>query len=203
MIRNIVFDLGRVLVDFEPLLCMQKLGFSEEAVKAFRKEIFPGLWEACDQYPYGYDEIRDLFRSKVPGFEKEVDLLWENLPVITGSRMYAETWIRELKRRGYRVYILSNYGKQSFRINSPYYEFLPLADGAVLSYEVEMLKPDPGIYRALCEKYGLKPEESVFIDDREENTAAAGALGFRTVTFVSYEQAWDELEALFGKEKND
>jgi putative hydrolase of the HAD superfamily len=195
-IKNIVFDLGGVLVDFDPDKCMKILGFSEEAVAAFHAHIFPDLWEACDKYPYEDDEIRALFKQHVPGYEREVDLLWDHLPVITGVRPYADGWLRSLKEEGYRIYILSNYGKNSFAINSPTYDFLKYADGMVISYQICELKPDREIYEYLFRKYGLKAEESVFIDDRQINIDGAIRCNMQGILFENYEDANDALRRL-------
>ena len=84
MIRNIIFDLGGVLVDFHPAEGMKKLGFSKETAAIFHENIFSKLWELCDRNPLSDDEIRNLFKSRVKGFEREVDLLWDNITEVTG-----------------------------------------------------------------------------------------------------------------------
>lgn len=199
MINTVVFDLGKVLVDFHPLEGMRKLGFSKEVITRFQNAVFSGLWEQCDARPIGNEEIRDLFKQAVPGLEKEVDILWDHITVVTDVYEYSCEWISDLKKRGYRVFILSNYGQQSFRMNSRTYPFLADVDGMVISYQVEMVKPDRGIYLCLLEKYGLKPDEAVFIDDRKKNVDGAVACGFAGIVFRSYEQAKRELENLLGK----
>ena len=197
-IRNVVFDIGGVLADFRPERLMEALGFSEEAKEAFRREIFGRVWLDCDRIPYGDGEIRALFKAAVPGFEAEVDCLWDGLAPITCEMPYAQEWLRSLKARGFRIYILSNYGRRSYEINSPRYGFLSLADGALISYEVRQLKPEPEIYMSLCARFGLRPEESVFIDDVPANVEAAERLGFAGIVFATYESAAAGLEALIG-----
>lgn len=196
MIRSVVFDLGKVLVEFHPIEGMRKLGFSQEVIERFQKNIFSGLWEQCDARPIGNREIRELFKRAVPGLEREVDFLWDHIRVVTGVYEYSHSWILDLKRRGYRVFILSNYGQQSFEANKKIYPFLADVDGIVVSYQVEMVKPNPEIYRYLTTKYGILPEEAVFLDDRKENVAAAIACGFSGILFESYKQAREELEKL-------
>ncbi|MBP5225572.1 MAG: HAD-IA family hydrolase [Lachnospiraceae bacterium] len=195
-VRNVVFDLGKVLVDFEPERCMETLGFSEDAKNAFREKIFPAVWEECDLIPYGDTEVRERFKSCLPGFEAEVDRLWDDPTSITREYAYAADWIRDLKAKGLNVYILSNYGRRAFEINSVRYGFLPLTDGQVISYDVQCVKPAPEIFRILCERFGVIPEESVFIDDREENVAAAEAMGFQGIVFKDFEAAKERLERM-------
>ena len=109
---------------------------------------------------------------------------------------YSYDWIKNLKAQGYQVYLLSNYGRTSFEAARDHsrLSFLPLVDGGVISYEVQIVKPEPGIYQALLKKYNLKAEECVFLDDRTENIEAALALGFHGIVVKSHEQAVQELE---------
>ena len=199
MIRNIIFDIGGVLADFEPERLMTVLGFSGEAKEVFREKIFRGLWPACDRTPYSEEEISALFKAAVPGFEEEVDRMWDGIAPITREQPYAAQWLRDLKQRGFHVYILSNYGSCSFALNSPRYSFLPLADGKLISYEVQLLKPEPEIYRCLCERFGLKPEECVFIDDVPANVEGARGLGFAGIVFTGYEDASAQLDSILDR----
>ncbi len=196
MINTVIFDLGKVLVDFHPVEGMKKLGFSKEAIEIFCEKIFPEFWEECDKRPISDEEIRRIFKERLPGFEEEVDTLWDNLPVVTGLYDYSCEWVHDLKERGYRIYILSNFGQRAFEINSQVYTFLKDVDGKVVSYEVCMTKPDPEIYNFLAKKYGINPTEAVFIDDRKINVDGAIACGFKSILFENYEQAKDELERM-------
>ena len=196
IIRNVIFDLGGVLVDFVPERCMESLGFSEKAREAFRRSIFPSLWEYCDRVPYGEAEIRALFKAHVPGFEKEVDRLWDSLSDITRVMPYTDAWLSSLRERGLRLYVLSNYGRRAFEMSEPGYAFLSRMDGRLISYEIEKIKPEPEIFLELCRRYGLQPEESVFLDDRKANIEEARKLGFRGIVFESYEQASASLNEM-------
>lgn len=195
-IKNIIFDLGGVLVDFHPKQGMKDMGMTEEAISQFEKHIFSGLWEECDKIPYEMDEIKTLFKSHVVGYEKEVELLWDNLWKVTSVYPYTEKWLRQLKDRGYHLYVLSNYGKCSFEINSKIYDFLKYFDGKVVSYEVKEVKPDARIYEILLEKYHLNREECVFIDDRFVNVEGAKKCGIKGLQFTTYEKTSKELNKL-------
>lgn len=144
-------------------------------------------------------EIRNLFKSRVKGFEREVDLLWDNITAVTGVYDYSCDWIKSLKKRGFRLYVLSNFGQQAFETNSKLYTFLNDMDGKVVSYEIGYIKPEPEIYRHLFEKYGLNPSESVFIDDRMINVDGAEQCGMKGICFKNYEQAAGELEHMISE----
>ena len=196
MIKNIVFDLGKVLVDFHPTEGMKKMGFSKEAINCFEKNIFSGLWEECDRNPLGDKEIRALFKQRVKGYEREVDMLWDNLWDVTGVYAYSHEWILSLKKRGYKVFILSNFGQRSFEINSHLYTFLEDVDGLLISYEIGKIKPEPEIYEALLERYSFSAKESVFIDDRKINVDAAILCGMKGIVFDGYEKTQQKLNRL-------
>ena len=198
MTDTVIFDLGKVLVDFHPEFGMRQLGFSKEAVEAFMNNIFPTVWETVDARPYSDEEVRRLFKEYVAGFEREVDLLWsgDNAQKLTGVYDYSENWIKSLKDKGYKVYVLSNFGQRFFEINSKMYHFLDYIDGKVISYEVSMVKPDLGIYKCLADKYSIIPQNAVFIDDRKANIDAAVEFGFKGIVFESYAQANEELEKI-------
>lgn len=198
MIDTVVFDLGKVLVDFHPQKAMEELGFFADAIQAMNKGIFSGLWEACDEHPISNEDIRKLFKKHVPGFEKEVDLLWDNITKVTGVYDYSYEWLESLKKRGLKIYILSNFGEQAFKINSQLYDFLELTDGRVVSYDVSLVKPDPQIYDCLCKKYSIDPTKAVFIDDRQVNIDGAIKYGMQGILFTDYKTVSKKLDEIIG-----
>ena len=105
-------------------------------------------------------------------------------------------WVKALKERGYRLYVLSNYGEYLFLKSKDRLDFMPYMDGAVISYQIQMIKPDQEIYEYILNKYGLLPEESVFIDDRPENVEGAKLIGMNGILFEDFEQASGELEKM-------
>ncbi|MCD7835796.1 MAG: HAD family phosphatase [Lachnospiraceae bacterium] len=193
MTDTVIFDLGRVLVEFQPVEGMRRLGFTDEQIKVISEKIFSGLWEECDRIPYSDNEIRRLFKSRLPGMEALVDRMWDNVTVFTDVYPYSRKWLQSLKDMGLKIYILSNYGKQAFEVNSKKYDFLELADGMVISYQVELVKPELQIYEILLEKYGIERQNAVFIDDRQLNIDGARAVGMKAILFENYEKTSAEL----------
>lgn len=197
MIKNIIFDVGMVLVDFRWRGLMQDLGFSEETIEKLGKElVMSPMWNELDLGIKPEEEVIENMRRKLPGYEKETKLFFDHLEDIVESYPYAKGWIAALKERGYQVYLLSNYPKSLFTLHTKTkFTFLEPLDGKVVSGFVKMAKPDEKIYQLLLETYGLKPKECVFIDDRAENIAAAKAVGMEGIVFIDYETAKQELES--------
>ena len=104
--------------------------------------------------------------------------------------------MRDLKKKGYKVYILSNFSEFGFNRVKDTFDFLPYADGALISYEVKLVKPDRKIYETLCERFDITPENAVFLDDNAKNTKAAREFGLHAITVENKEQTDRDLHAL-------
>lgn len=197
MIDTIIFDLGGVLVDFHPYDGFRELGISEDAIEAFKNNIIlGGVWETCDKYAYSDSEIRNLFKENMKGFETEVDRMWDNITVVTSVKPYTDKWLDELRSKGLKLYVLSNYGKCSFEANSKTYPFLSKMDGMLISYQIEEVKPEPQIYEYLLNKYNIDRKTAVFIDDRIENVNGAIAVGLNGLLFSDYETVNEKLNEM-------
>ena len=200
MIRNIIFDIGNVLAGFRWAELFKELGFTGEAFDriAAATVLHPTMWNEFDRSVMSDEEIIAGCMKQAPEYEKEIQLMFSKTELLVEEYEHSKQWIQELKEQGYRVYLLSNYGKTSFEAarDNGRLSFLSLVDGAVISYEVKIVKPEQGIYMALLEKYNLKAEECVFLDDKTENIEAAKKLGFHGIVVQSGEQAKKELEEL-------
>lgn len=195
MIRNIIFDVGKVLVSYEPDAYMQRLGISKENQKKINEAMFQNeLWDISDQGLGTPDEFLQKFIAGAPELADEITKIHKTVGNTVELFPYAMEWILDLKARGYHVYILSNYSENMLDQTKDKLKFLPLMDGVVFSYKIKKMKPDPEIYEYLCDEYWLEPEESVFIDDRPVNIKGAETCGIHGIVFRSYEQAKKELD---------
>ena len=104
--------------------------------------------------------------------------------------------LRELQAKGYRVLALSNWSAETFPLARSRYPILAAFEGVVVSGQEGMIKPDPAIYRLLCDRYRIAPERAVFIDDSLRNVAAARAFGMQAIHFRSPLQLRDALVSL-------
>lgn len=200
MIRNIVFDIGNVLAYFRWKDLFQELGFTGEKFDriAAATILHPTMWPEFDRSLMSDEEIISRCVEREPGYESEIRMIFERTECLIEEYDYSYSWLKDLKERGYKIYLLSNYGKTSFEaaVTHGRFSFLPLTDGSVISYEVKIVKPEPGIYEALMEKYDLVPEECVFLDDREDNVETALKLGFHGIVVDSFEQAKEGLNSI-------
>ncbi len=198
MIQNIIFDIGNVLASFRWQDLFKDLGFTGEKFNriAAATVLHPTMWNEFDRSLMRDEEIIAKCIERAPEYEQEIRLIFTKTELLVEEYAHSFEWINGLKDQGYHVYLLSNYGRTSFEAARDHgrLSFLPLVDGGVISYEVQIVKPEPGIYTALLNKYKLKAEECVFLDDRAENIAAAEALGFHGIVVESYKQAAEALQ---------
>lgn len=204
MIRNIIFDIGNVLASFRWRDLFKDLGFTGEKFDRISAAtvLHPTMWNEFDRSQMSDEEIIAKCIERAPEYESEIRLIFTQTELLVEEYAYSFDWINGLKEQGYKVYLLSNYGKTSFEAAKEHgrLSFLPLVDGGVISYEVQIVKPEPEIYKALLNKYNLKAEECVFLDDRRDNIEAAKAIGIYGIVVENGEQAQKALEDLL-KEK--
>lgn len=195
MISNIIFDVGKVLVSYDPDGYMKGLGLDEATRERVNAAMFRHpLWLDADQGLRSPEKFLQAFMEHDPEISETIRRVYESMGGTIELFDYAQEWISELKERGYHVYILSNYSEYMFRQTKHKLKFLPLVDDAVFSYTIKLIKPDTAIYRYLCDKFRLKPEECVFIDDRPENIDGAEKIGMRGICFQDYVKAKKDLE---------
>ena len=200
MIKNIIFDIGNVLASFRWKDLFKDLGFTGEKFDriAAATVLHPTMWNEFDRSLMSDEEIIAKCVERAPEYEQEIRLIFTKTELLIEEYTYSYNWIQNLKEQGFKVYLLSNYGKTSFEAARDHgrLSFLPAVDGGVISYEVQMVKPEPAIYKNLLEKYNLVAEECVFLDDKTENIEAAKALGFHGIVVESYEQASEALNKI-------
>ena len=196
MIHTIIFDIGRVLVDFCWEKMFHNLGFTGETFDIIADAtVHHQDWNEFDKGLVTTDEIIDTFASHAPGYHDQIAKIFDHPENMIELYDYAIPWIRELKARGYRVYILSNWSNPTYHAcRNNQLRFLDEVDGAVFSFQEHLIKPDPAIFQLICDRYNIKPEEAVFLDDNEGNVQSSLAFGLNTIHFQSYEQAKAELE---------
>lgn len=197
MIKNIIFDVGQVLVKVRWLEVMQELGFDKEMTeRVANATVRSSAWGEYDRSLRSYEDILAEFISNDPEVEKEIRLFMEHEAESIREFPYAKEWVKSFKGKGYKCYVLSNYPKRTFEMTRSERFFEEYMDGAVYSCDVQMIKPEKEIYQTLLENYDLIPEECVFIDDNLANVEAAKKLQIHAIPFTTKENAEQELEKL-------
>lgn len=195
MIQNVIFDIGNVLTDFRWEGFLRDKGFDRAMTERIAKaSVLTSLWSEIDRGIWDEEKLLQEFIKLDPEIEKELRLAFGNLEGMVTGRDYAIPWLQDLKRRGYKVYYLSNFSHKAYVECRDALDFLPYMDGGILSYREQLVKPGEEIYLRLLSKYGLKAEESVFLDDTMANVETAKRLGFCGICFKTREQAERELD---------
>jgi len=197
MIKTIIFDIGNVLMDFNFQICFRAYAPDEETYqKIVKATVQSPVWAEFDRGVWTDEEILEGFIKNDPSIESILRNMFERLEGIIKQRDYAIPWIRELKKSGYQVLVLSNFPKKVYELFQNEMTFLQEVDGGILSYQDQVIKPDKEIYNLLMSRYQLNPQECVFLDDLKDNIKTAKELGMHTVLFTTKEEAQDELRKL-------
>lgn len=194
---TVVFDLGGVLIDWDPRRAYRMMGGTEAEIDHFLEHVATSEWnhefDAGRPFAEGIAERTERF----PQHAEWLAAWWSRWPdMLAGAKDDTVDVLRDLRERGGPLYALTNWSAETFPIARDRYDFLDWFDGVVVSGEVEVAKPDPAIYELLVATHGVRPEDAVFVDDLEANVEAARALGFHGIHFQGAEPLREELERL-------
>ena len=202
MIKNIIFDIGNVLADFTWESFLRNQGYDDAMVdKIAAASVHTKDWREYDRGILTSQEVVNLFVENDPSIKDVLIKAFSCLTGMVSRNDYAISWIEELKSKGLKIYYLSNFSEQARYECSEALDFIQYTDGGVFSFDSHLIKPDYEIYRYLLSKYGLQPEESIFIDDTEINIIAASELGFNTVHFKNLKEAQENILELIEKQQ--
>lgn len=196
-IDTIIFDLGNVLVSWNPANLYRKLFTDEQELSFFLQNICSMEWHT----------LQDGGRSPAAGTE---DLIKQFPQQEEAIRAFYTRWkemfdgpiegsvqiLKELKEKGYPVYALSNWNRELYEQTVEDFPFLEWFDGKIISSEEGMKKPDENIYQLLFERYHINPQTAVFIDDNKANIETAKRLGLHSILFTTPEALRKELQTL-------
>lgn len=190
--KNIIFDFGNVLTDWNTKRMVMKFALSPQEARQMGEAVFLN-WSSLDRGETPYDEFCEAVLEKLPPalHPKTMELLrdWPlHIPYVAGM---AEL-IPRLKEKGYRLYLLSN-APAMLKDYLDSYDIMQYFDGAVISGDVGLIKPDKGIYEYLLNQYNLDPAQSLFIDDLKDNVTAAREMGIDSVQFLGEAKQIEDL----------
>jgi len=196
--NTVIFDLGGVLIDWDPRHLYRKLFAGDEAaMEHFLATVCTHEWNRCQDAGRSFAEGARLLKAEHPDKADLIDAYRarfdEMMPgPITGSVEI----VAELMDRGTPLYGLTNFSAETYGPTRERFAFLSWFRGILVSGEVKMIKPDPGIFQLLIERFAIDPEGAVYIDDVEANGTAAQAFGIHAVQFTTPAALREELVRL-------
>ncbi len=197
MITTLIFDIGNVLAGFTWKEHFERFGYDEEMVERLAKATVKNqVWNEFDRGVMTKEAIVQALVDSDPEIEQDIRRVLQNVNTMIKRLDYSIPWIHELKQKGYRVLYLSNFSEAAETDCAHALDFIPHMDGGILSYQDKVIKPMPEIYQLLIDRYGLVPEECVFMDDTVANLVGAEKFGIYTIHFLNREQAVEELKKL-------
>ncbi len=196
-VSTVVFDLGGVLIDWDPRYAYRDMGATEAEIERFLAEVATSEWnhqfDAGRPFAEGIAERKERF----PEHAEWLDAWWTRWPDMLGDAIAGTVDVLdELTSRGVPVYALTNWSAETFPIARERFDFLSAFEGIVVSGEVGLAKPDPAIYRRLTSDFGIDPADAVFVDDLVRNVEAARAVGLHGLRFTGADDLRRDLAAL-------
>ena len=195
MINTIIFDLGAVLIDWNPRYMYRTIFTDETEMERFLSEITTSDWNEEQDGGRPLHEGTAFLINKHPEHEENIRAFYGRWDEMLGEAFHDVVEIfRELKESGkYRIYALTNWSAETFPVALERFEFLSWFDGIVVSGTEKMRKPTPEFYHILLDRYQIQADEALFIDDNHRNILAAEKIGIPSIHFTSAEQLKEEL----------
>lgn len=197
-IKNIIFDFGGVLMDWNPRYYFKDYFNDNEKMEYFLENITHDEWNIEQDRGRSLAEGTEIQVKKFPEWEKEIRAFYDNWTVMLKSDIPQNVEVlRKLKNTDYNLFGLTNWSEETFPYALENYDFFQIFEGKiVVSGTEKLIKPDPKIWYILLERYHIKAEESVFIDDNTRNIEMAKSLGFTTIQVFPDTDLTNELKKL-------
>lgn len=203
MIKNLIFDFGKVLVDYDFESFFKSCIPNAERCQAVTSILYnEKVQQILDREDKPFDELMEEIIGNNKEYEPEIRYFMAHYPdVVKGEMEGMSDLLKQLKSEGYKFYGLTNWCNKVHQTMAQY-EIFQLLDGYIISSEEKVIKPEPEIYHRLFNKYNLKPEECIFADDRVENIVGGRNVGMDGIIFVDAVQYEKELRQLISKYQN-
>jgi 2-haloacid dehalogenase len=196
-IRNVVFDLGGVLIDWNPRHLYRKIFSNESEMEWFLSEVCSPEWNLKQDGGRPFSEAIKELSVQYPELNEKIALYFDRWEEMLGGELQDTIKIvEELKSNGTPLFGLTNWSNETFPIAYAKYDSLKQLEGIIVSGDEKLLKPDHAIYRVLLNRFKISPLESVYIDDNKTNADAASELGFKSIHFTTAEKLREELRSL-------
>lgn len=194
MPRTVVFDIGNVLVDWNPRFLYRKIFADEAEMEWFLGHVCTPAWNLEQDRGRTFKDAVALLIAQYPHYEPAIrafDERWTE--TISGPIAGSVALLESLRQQGVPDYAITNFSHEKFGIAKERFPFLAEFRGTIVSGEEKLLKPDPEIYRLLFDRYGLDPSECVFIDDSAANVEGGRTVGMHALHFTGPERLAADL----------
>lgn len=202
MIKNLLFDLGGVIMDIRRLNCVasfERLGM-KDADSFLGEYSQKGPFLQLEEGAISEEQFRDAVRQFIDGEVSDEEIDGAFCDFLVGIPVHRLKQLRQLKQQ-YKIYMLSNTNSIMWRsriaedFRQEGLEREDYFDGIVTSFEAKSIKPDAKIFHTVVEKLGINPEETLFLDDSQKNLDAAAELGFKTLLVTPGSEFFELLNA--------
>ena len=196
VIENIVFDFGGVLVDWNPRYLYKNHFKDEKEMEYFLKNICTDEWNVEQDRGRALSEGTNLLQEKFPEYHSLIQLFYDAWATMLKSDIPGTVALLHQLKTRYKIYGLTNWSDETISIAYDRYSFFKEFDGIVVSGQEKMIKPNKEIYHLLLDRYHLKAENSVFIDDNINNIKAAEEVGMYGIHFENPVQLKTSLSSM-------
>ena len=180
-IKNIIFDFGGVLIDWNPLYLYNKEFEDKSEMNHFLDNICNFDWNVQQDAGRPLSEATELLQAKHPEHSELIGHYYSRWEEMLGGDIKENVRVLKMLKPKFPIYGLTNWSAETITIAYEKYDFFELMDGIVVSGDEKLIKPDPKLYQVLLDRYNLKAEESLFIDDNLKNIETAQKMGFHTI----------------------
>ena len=196
MIDTIIFDFGGVLVDWNPRYVYRDYFGDDEKMEWFLENICTDPWNIEQDRGRSLNEATEFLVEQFPEWETEIRMYYGQWETMLKDAIHETVEILlELKKK-YKIYGLTNWSAETFPIALDRFEFFQVFDGILVSGKEKLIKPDEKIFERMMEKFNLKPENCLFIDDNLKNVEASRKFGITTIHFVNPDDLREKLVEL-------
>ncbi len=197
-IQTVIFDLGGVLIHWDPMIVYRQIFPTEEKAKWFLENICTYEWNLQHDAGQKLQVGMERLSQEYPEWKEEIFAYYGRWEEMLGGIFDGTVEILKecIDNPGLQVVALTNWSAETFPIAKERFDFLHWFEGIVVSGEEKVRKPDPKIYEIILERYNIKPESSVFIDDSLPNIEQAKQMGIKGIHFKSPEKLREELTLL-------
>ena len=204
MIKNLIFDFGKVLVDYDYFAVLDHIFATHEQAADFHHHLMADKWNEClDREDEPFKTIISGMQQAMPHYKDEIRTFGNRYTdIVLGEVKGMRQLLVNLKAEGYKLYGLSNWCSK-VHVTMAQYPIFQLLDGRVISSEEHIVKPSAAIYHCLCHRFGLKAEECVFTDDMPENVEGARKTGMHAICFKNAAQYETELRRIVSLGQRD